>query len=393
MALNFKKWMIEKLGGELSRVSAADVTAEECFDLSADIFVRELAFWACVNTVANAVSKCEFKTFAGGGETKGPEYYLWNIEPNKNQNSSAFIHKWIAQLYRHNEALVIEQNGQLLVADSYTRTPYALYEDVFTQVQVGDFAFDRSFVQSDVLYFKLSERNMRAVANGLYTVYQKLIDYGMRSYRKSRGTKGTVEVDTMAAGNPKFEESYTELKNTNFKTFADAESAVLPLFKGLKYTDLGTKTYTNEGTRDIRAMIDDVSDFTAKAFGIPPALLSGNVQGTSDALDQFLTFCIDPLCDMLQEEINRKRSGRTGYLAGYYLQIDTRSIKHVDLLSVSNAIDKLISSGVFCINDIRKLCGETVIDAPWAYQHFITKNYETVAGLLAALEGGENLET
>lgn len=208
----------------------------------------------------------------------------------------------------------------------------------------------------------------------------------MRSYRRSRGQKGVITVDTVAANG--WQQEYENIKNRNFKSFFDAENAVIPLFKGFHYDDLGSKTYSNEGTRDIRAMIDDVSDFTAKAFGIPPALLSGEVQGTSDALDQFLTFCIDPLADMLQEEINRKRSGYGEFSQGTYLQIDTRAVKHVDLLSVSTAIDKLISSGAYCINDIRKLTGDQVIDEPWAWQHFMTKNYATVAELLKALEAG-----
>ena len=201
---------------------------------------------------------------------------------------------------------------------------------------------------------------------------------------RSRGMKGVLSIDTMAAGDPKAKEIFESIKNEGFKRFADAENAVLPMWKGMDYTDIGSKTYSNEGTRDIRAMIDDVSDFTARAFGVPPALLSGDVQGVSDALDQFLTFCIDPLCDMLSEEINRKLYGKS-VLNGDYLQIDTKCVKHVDLLSVSTAIDKLISSGAFCINDIRVLVGEPLIEEEWAYKHFITKNYSTVQDLLAAL--------
>ena len=385
MGLNFRRWLLEKLGDGAERVSGAEIGADDLFGLSAEIHVRELAFWSCVNIIANAIGKCEFKTFVRHRETRGPEYYLWNVEPNANQNSSAFIHKWISQLYSRNEALVIEQNGQLLVADSFDRKPYALYDDVFSQVQVGDFTFNRTFMQSEVLYFRLSEKNMRLIANGLYAAYQKMIDYGMHSYQRSRGQKGVITIDTMAAGGSSWQKEYENLKNRDFKSFFDAENAVMPLFKGFRYDDLGSKTYSNEGTRDVRAMIDDVSDFTAKAFGIPPALLSGEVQGTSDALDQFLTFCVDPLADMLQEEINRKRNGYGGFSQGTYLQIDTRAIKHVELLSVSTAIDKLISSGAYCINDIRKLTGDQVIDEPWAWQHFMTKNYATVAELLRAL--------
>ena len=156
MGLNFRRWLLEKLGDGAERVSGAEIGADDLFGLSAEIHVRELAFWSCVNIIANAIGKCEFKTFVRHRETRGPEYYLWNVEPNANQNSSAFIHKWISQLYSRNEALVIEQNGQLLVADSFDRKPYALYDDVFSQVQVGDFTFNRTFMQSEVLYFRLS---------------------------------------------------------------------------------------------------------------------------------------------------------------------------------------------------------------------------------------------
>ncbi|MEG2383660.1 MAG: phage portal protein, partial [Oscillospiraceae bacterium] len=62
---------------------------------------------------------------------------------------------------------------------------------------------------------------------------------------------------------------------------------------------------------------------------------------------------------------------------------------HIDLLGAATGIDKLIGSGVVCINDIRGLLGQPLIDEPWAWQHFITKNYSTVADLLNSLEGGE----
>jgi hypothetical protein len=81
---------------------------------------------------------------------------------------------------------------------------------------------------------------------------------------------------------------------------------------------------------------------------------------------------------------------KSGFSKGTYLKIDTKTIKHIDLLSVSTAVDKLISSGCFCINDIRKAVGDEIIDEDWAWQHFITKNYSTVEDLLKMLEGGEN---
>lgn len=383
-------WLKERLGGSAVTTNASNELLEEYAALVGDIYIREMTFWSAVNLVANAVGKCEFKTFFNGKETKGREYYLWNVEPNKNQNSSMFLRKLISQLYRKNECLVIEQNGQLLVADRFERKPYALLEDVFSQVTVGDFTFTRSYTQSEVLYFKLSECDMRKVVTGLYDSYSKLIAYSMRAYQRSKGTKGVFKYDTLPVAGTEDRKAFDALVNEKIAKWLSGDNAALPLGNGQEWKELEHKTYSSENTRDIRAMIDDISDFTARGLGIPPALLRGDVQDTSKAVDQLLTFCVDPLCDMLQEEINRKRSGYQGFSQGTYTKIDTKTIKHVDLLGVASAVDKLIGSGSFCINDIRKAVGDEPIDEPWANQHFITKNYETVEQALKSLEGGEN---
>jgi len=364
------------------------VEIEEFFALQAELVIRNLAFYSAVNLVANSISKCEFKTYFRGKEVKQREYYLFNVEPNKNQNSSVFIQKWISKLYEENECLIISVNDQLLVADSFSKKEYALFDYQFSQVTVNGFTFDKTFLMNEVMYFRLNNRDIRKLINGMYESYGKLISYGQKSYQKSRGSKGVLDVNTTAQGKSNFQETFSKLMNERFKTFFEAENAVLPLFDGYKYTDIGSKTYSEGTTRDIRAMVDDIYDFTARAFQIPPALLRGDMANIGDAVDNYLTFCVDPLCDMLQEEINRKRSGYEGFVQGTFLKIDTKTIKHIDLLSVANAVDKLIASGAFCINDIRLAVGDEPINEDWAWQHFMTKNYSTVEELLKALGGG-----
>jgi HK97 family phage portal protein len=380
-------WLSSKLGGTVPL--SGDELEKVMNDYFQETHIRELAFWSTVNIIANAVSKCEFKTYYRGKEVKKAEYYCWNVEPNKNQNSSGFIHKWIYQLYRENECLIIEEGGQLLVADSFIRKPFALYEDTFTQVRVGDLTFSKPFRQSEVMYFQLSEKDMRKVTNALYNSYVKLLSYGMKSYLKAKGRKGIFNYETLPVTGSDERKFFDALLTEKFKTFMESSDAIIPLGKGQKYEDVGSKTYSSESTRDIRAMMDDISDFTAKAFNVPPALVRGDIQGVSDAVNQLLTFCIDPLCDMLQEEINRKRIGRDEFLKGTKVLIDTKAIKHIDLLSVSTSIDKLVSSGCFCVNDIRKVVGEEPIDEEWANQYFMTKNYATVEELLNSMRGDQ----
>ena len=389
--MSFLTWLRDKFDSGTIPISGDNMTtyAAEYAALAGDVYIREMAFWSATNLVANAISKCEFKTFTNSKETKGKEYYLWNIEPNRNQNSSQFIHKWISQLYSGKDGcLIIEVSGQLLVADTFMRTPYALYDDVFTQVTVGDFTFNRSFKQSEVLYFKLTEHDMSGIVAGLFDGYSKLLTYSMKAFQRSKGTKGTFNYKSIPVAGTEERKAFDALMQEKFKAYLEADNAVLPMGDGQAFTESTQRTYASETSRDIRALIDDVSDFTAKALGIPPALLRGDVQGVSDALDNFLTFCVDPLTDMLAEEINRKRNGWDGFSKGTYLKIDTKQVKHIDLLSVSTAIDKLISSGVFCANNILELVGEQPIDEDWAKQHWITKNYMRVEDMMALLDQG-----
>ena len=98
-----------------------------------------------------------------------------------------------------------------------------------------------------------------------------------------------------------------------------------------------------------------------------------------------MTFCIDPLARLLEKEINRKRNGMAGFLAGNYVRIDTTAVKHIDIFDIATPVDKLISSGTYTINDIRRVIGESYIDEEWANTHFITKNYSTIQEFLESM--------
>lgn len=374
-------WLAEKMNGAPVKVSGEGWDGEIA-ELYADACYRELAMWNAIDLIAKSISKCEFKEFQAGKEKKGPEWYRWNIEPNKNQNSTEFLRKLIFMLYYRGDCLVVGEGDQLLVADSFVREPYVLYEDIFSQVTIDDFTFRKSFAGSEVFYWNMNSlgdgKSIQPVLKLMLESYAKLLAYGMKSYKTSLGNKAIFRYDTI----PVPEENKNEwIKNQyeKFGKFLTADSGIAAVGKGTDLVSFQPErkaSYSTENTRDIRSMIDDISDFTAKAFGIPPALLRGDVEGISDALDQFLTFCIDPLADMLHEEIVRKSIGRTKVLQGYDLQIDTSAIKHIDIIDAANGIDKLIGSGVCSINDILKLLGRTPINEPWADRHNLTKNYE-----------------
>lgn len=56
----------EKPGEDVQRVSTVEITDQQVRDAVTEICLRELAFWTCVGKIANALTKCEFRTFYEG---------------------------------------------------------------------------------------------------------------------------------------------------------------------------------------------------------------------------------------------------------------------------------------------------------------------------------------
>lgn len=388
---NLKNWLIQKLGGYRT-VSVEEILNDENVQSAlSELYLRELAFLTCVNKIANALSKCEFKTYVKGVEKKEAEYYRWNVSPNRNQNATTFMNKLISELYKNNEALVVEVNNQIFVADSFQKEIRALTDYRFTGVTVDNYTFSDTFYQSQVLYFQLNHNNIRKILNGMYESYSKLIAYASKAYQKSRGSRGILKIGAIAQADKNFSERFQKLMSEHFKNFFQSENAVLPLFDGYDYSDLtNSKTYSSESTRDIKALADDIFEFTARAFSFPPSLSKGDVQDTEKAIDELLTFVIDPLAKMLEQEINRKTCGEYQYRDGTYIKINTVAVKHIDLFDIATPIDKLISSGAFTINDILEVIGKQPINEKWANTHFMTKNYSTINDLLTGIKKGES---
>ena len=354
-------------------------------DILGEIYIRELAFNLVVNKIANAISKCQMNIYTDNKRDRNEEWYRWNVSPNPNQSSPVFWAKLIYQLYDNNEALIIPINGNLYVADSFiVNKQYAFYDYRFESIQIDDFSLSRAFRQNEVFYFQLNNKKMVTYLNGTMTLYTGLIKAAYSSYMASNGNKGFLKISQFAEQEDDFQEYFNQLVNEDFKKFFESSNAVMPLYEGYEYESLGN-TGTQTNTRDIKALIDDVIQTTANAFNMPTSIAIGNVQDTSKAIDEFLTFCIDPLIRILEAEITRKSFTQSQVINGSYVKFDTTAIKHIDLLDVATAIDKLISSGCFTINDIRKTIGADEIDEPWANQFFMTKNYSTIEDLMNQL--------
>lgn len=366
---------------------------EKMIDISTQIAVQEFAIETAINLISGCISKCEFQTFMNNKEIKEDEYYLWNYEPNKNQNSTEFIQELVSKLLRNNECLIVESNGQLIIADSFNQNEYALVENIFEDVTRKDFTFKRKFRMSEVLYFKLNNKDIRILLSSLMDSYDNLLNLAVGKYKRSGGRKGVIKLDSILKGDETKKKEIEDLFTRKFKNYFEAENAIVDLPKGVEYEEKngeGSKKSTSELV-DIQNLIKEAFERAAQAFKIPPSLLRGDIADIEKITDNFLTFCIDPIVDMISEEINRKRYGKTFVLKGTFIRIDTTCIKHIDIFAIAEKIDKLVSTGMYSIDGLRRKVKDIALNEEWSGKHWITKNYSEITQIDSG-GGGEGDE-
>ncbi|MGL4571769.1 MAG: phage portal protein [Clostridium sp.] len=356
--------------------------------IQAAIFYKEFAIQSCISIITNALVLSEFETFEKGKLVKKNNYYALNIEPNKNQNATEFWMQVISNLVYDNECLIVQLDEQFYVADSFDHTEYVYYEDIYKNVVVREYQLkDRLFKESDVIYLKLNDANIKSLIDGLYEDYSKLLGNSMSAYRKSNGRKGILEINGQAPLQGPAKEAFDKLMENDFKKYLEADNAVLPLSNSYKFNE-SKSPGTSKDSRDVRAIINDIIDFVAAAFHVPAGVIKGDIAGVEGQTDNFLMFCINPIAKLITSEFNRKVYGREGYLERTYVKMNTQKIRNVDLEKLSKSADLLFRIGVNSIDDNLEMLGKEPLSEKWSMEHYVTKNYQSV--LNPSLKGGES---
>lgn len=357
-----------------------------------DFKVREVAFWSCVNLIANAVGRCRVRTFRENAEIREREWYLWNVEPNTNENATMFFHHAVARACLDNEALIVpvkKAGGETLcVADKWDAGKLWPAEPrEYKSVTVGDFEYKRPFKEADVLHLRWNEKGIKGVLDAMADSYARMMQAENDAITYARGEHWKVHVEQAATGKEGWEESFRNRMETQLKPFLTAKTALLPEFAGYTFTDVSKKD-TKAEVENSRKMAEDIFDFTARGFLIPTVLLRGDVAGAENAQGRMYADAIDPLVRQLEQEANRKRYGYDEMQRGTYMRIDTSRLTHYDMLTSSAEVSRLVSNGLYSVNDILRALDEPAIREAWADAHYMTLNNTTAASMAASQNTG-----
>ena len=356
------------------------------------IAFKELALHIGISYISNTLSKCEFKTFENGKEVKDKLYYMLNVSPNPNKNSSQFINQLIEQCFYYGSALVVPQGDNIYCADNFDiDDENPLKEDTFFNVNFNSYTLRKKHKSSEVFFFQLNNDNVKVLIDSLYNQYSEVIAQALSAYKRTNGTKYKMILEQYKAGDSQFAQIFNSVLKNQLQTFIENDNAVYPQFKGIDLQEFQSGTSPKD-TSDIISMRKETFEVVAQALKIPLSMMYGNITNMKEIRNAFLSDCIDPLAVMIGEEITRKYYTYDEWKKGCEVVVDTTCVNHIDLFEIMANVDKGISSGFVCHDELRKVAGLRELGTDFSTRYYITKNYTPIEDMLNNLEtekGGE----
>lgn len=351
-------------------------------------YLKVMAKNTVLDFVARTMSTLEVK-FKNKEETANWEYIL-NVRPNKDMSASSFWEKFFYRLLDDNEVLVIfTDDNQLLIADDFTRKEYAVFDDVFSNVMVKDYVFQRSFYMSDVIYLSYNNEELDRFTKGLFQDYSELFGRILEVAMRNNQIRGSVSVD--GAGSTNEDEDQNGKTRTQraqayidkvYNSFKTKSVAIVAKMKGFEYEEYTNKQgVSNQSLDELNKMKSSLVDDIANAIGVPTALIYGEKSELDSNIKAFRKLCIAPLIKKLQDELIAKILTRQEYSNGERIKVV--KVLPKDLLEYATQIDKVTSGGAFEIDEVREAVDYDELPNNEGKRRILTKNYEETA------EGGE----
>jgi HK97 family phage portal protein len=347
------------------------------------LYLKHLAVDTCAEFLARSFGRSEFRIRKNGQPLKNEWSYLLNVRPNLDQSASSFWQQVVYKLITQNEVLIVlSDDDQLLIAESYVRKEYALYEDYFESVWLKGYEFKRKFPMSEVIFLQYNNNDLSRYVRGLYedyaSLYNRMVEVAMRNHQ----IRATVTGKEGRGFDDKLQKRAQSYIDKVYAKFSNESIAIVPVQAGLEYNELtNTVGETNQSIDELKKLKRQFVDEVADILGIPSTILHGELADLESAQTVLNKYCLKSLNKKIEDELNAKIIDKTEFVNG--TEIKVVGVDKKDIFDLADAVDKLISSGGFNRNEIRKEVDYESIDG--GDEFYITKNYEKAA------KGGEEV--
>lgn len=338
---------------------------------------------ACM--IAKAIAKSEIVLTDGENRRKDSEYYRLNIRPNDNQTGTDFWFQVARELVMTGDCVIVRmQNGKYYRVSSYTVDQYVMFPKTYSNIVLTDGfnEFNMRFPVSsdDILHLRYSSEKLRLWTETMLSS----LDDAMNAIQALETLSHTPLLKYKIDASLQFRRRTADGKDVKltlddvleeFKQKIDGKKlAIIPEQAGTSLEFMDIKTSVSPS--DAASMADIINKECAAAYDIPLGVFNGQITEQSDATNEFITYAVSPVAEIINDTLNAKLVGESDYLRGERAFVWLAHFKHVDVMDAAPQLDKLRAIG-FTLDEIFEMVGYPALNTDFSTARALTKNYTT----------------
>ena len=345
--------------------------------------LSKLAIEKAIMMIAKAIAKSDILIQTESKEKRKKEYRL-NVQPNDNECGTVFWTEVVNQLLTEQEALIIPLSGKYYRATSWSHTNEVMMKRVYKDVMLscGDenLTIFSTFQSDEVIHLRYDNARIRLYLQNVVGQFDKTMDSINAMMQLSSQPRFKLKLGTNAL-------SFREKQADGTDKVMTRDQYVLKIKKLLTSDDLEVLTEqenasveqmqinTTVKAEELAKMALQINNEVANAFDIPEAVFNGNITEKSDATNEFITYAVSPIAEVINDTLTAYVVGENDYCRkNEKVMVWLARFKHVDVVDSAVNLDKLRGIG-FHLDEIREMVGYPLLNTEFSTERALTKNY------------------
>ncbi len=349
----------------------------------AKLNLSRLAIEKAMLMIAKAIAKSDILIQTESKDKRRQEYRL-NIQPNDHECGTAFWTEVVKQLLTEQEVLIIPLGGKYYRASAWESTTNVLTERTYSHITLTcggyDYALLKSFRTSEVIQLKYDNAKIKLYLQNVVSQYDKTLDSVNAMMRMSAQPRYKLKLGTSALSFREKQADGTDKVMTKdqyvakIKNLLEAdELSVLTESDNVSVDQMQINTSVK--AEELSKMAQQINNEVANAFDIPEAVFNGNITEKSDATNEFITYAVSPVAEVINDTLTAYIVGENDYCTkNEKVMVWLARFKHVDVVDSATNLDKLRGIG-FNYDELREMVGYTVLNTEFSQARALTKNY------------------
>ena len=259
-----------------------------------------------------------------------------------------------------------------------------VYSNITITANGQNLILTRTFNSDEVIHLKAKNTRMRTYMETVMKIHDEVISAMESAIKISKTPKflfkiaGTMPVIRTVKQDGTTQDLTIDDFKANLKRMLESENVeILQMNNGMELSHLSIDTKVTSD--DITKMSKEIFEECAFAFDIPKSVFLGEITEKADSTNEFITYAVSWVVEVLNDAMNAILVGKKDYLDGEYIWTDLSRFKHRDLVESANNMDKLRAIG-FNLDEIRQAIGWEPLNTEFSQERVVTKNYTNDLG-------------